>query len=104
MGAEKSIKKKIMDRLTRAELFGELNGENRVLKGLRRAEMESEAIGGGKIPGGGPPGFGYNGGKYSGIDTSGNKGLLWGQHRHRRRRRNNRRYRPKRRHRRRRQS
>merc|ERR1712233_121517 len=78
--AEKSIKEKIMKRLTRAELFGELNGENRVLRGLRRAEMESEAIGGGKIPGGGPPGFGYNGGKYSGIDTSGGKGLLWGQH------------------------
>merc|ERR1712087_214991 len=101
--AEKSIKKKIMDRLTRAELFGELNGENRVLKGIRRAEMESEAIGGGKIPGGGPPGFGYNGGKYSGIDTSGGKGLLWGQHgplhrpKRRRTRSHGRRYGPRRR-------
>ena len=72
----------LKSKLTRAALFGEVDGEKRVLDGLRKAEMTSEAIGGGAIPGGGPPGFGYNGGKHSGISTVGANGLLQGlQHR-----------------------
>eukprot|EP01083_Nonionella_stella_P190597 705852_1 len=95
-GKRKRSSRRQNDRLTKAIIYAELDGENRVLRALQKAEMESEAIGGGAIPGGGPPGFGYNGGKYSGLKTTGGRGLVIGQNR-RRRSKNGRRYNPRKR-------